>query len=117
MKEYLIDEQADDGGQLYIRDELLEEDLLLRKKLDDLELGLEKVNKELKPALLTMEKELDLVTGLVKSDKEHIEDLFDKLNQTWKAFSITCQALSEKLQIDIENPYFGEFVKETADEI
>ena len=107
----------DDGGSLLIWEEYLEEDLLLRKKLDDLEIALSKVNKELKPALLTMEKELELVTNEVKKDKEIIEDLYDKLDYTWKAFSITCQALSEKLGLEINDPYFGQFVKETSDEI
>jgi len=44
-----------------VKEELLEEDLKLRKKLDDLETGLYKFNKDLKPTLLTMEKELSIL--------------------------------------------------------
>jgi len=62
-----------------VREELLEEDLKLRKKLDDLEQGLYKLNKDLKPTLLTMEKELNAVTEEVKKDREIIEALYDKL--------------------------------------
>ncbi len=78
MESYLIDE---DGDWLYsmVREELLEEDLKLRKKLDDLEKGIYKLNKDLKPTLLTMEKELNAVTEEVKKDREIIEALYDKL--------------------------------------
>jgi len=62
-----------------VREELLEEDLKLRKKLDDLEKGIYKLNKDLKPTLLTMEKELNAVTEEVKKDREIIEALYDKL--------------------------------------
>jgi hypothetical protein len=50
-----------------VKEELLEEDLKLRKKLDDLETGLHKF-KELKPTLLVMEKELQILTEELKKD-------------------------------------------------
>jgi len=100
-----------------VKEEIVEEDLILRKKLDDLEQALEKVNKEIKPTLMVMEKEIDLVIEEIKIDKEWIEANYDKLKETRWGFSITCQALSERLNLEIDNPYFGDFVKETADEI
>jgi hypothetical protein len=53
-----------------VKEEIVEEDLILRKKLDDLEQALEKVNKEIKPTLMVMEKEIDLVIEEIKIDKE-----------------------------------------------
>lgn len=65
----LIDEDPN-NSRLYtmVREELLEEDLKLRKKLDDLEQGLYKLNKDLKSTLLTMEKEITLVSEEVCKD-------------------------------------------------
>ena len=90
---------------------------MLRKKLDDLENALSQVNKEIKPTLQTMEKELSILTDEIKLDKEKIELEYEKLKETRRAFSITCQALSERLGLEIDNPYFSDFVKESADEI
>ena len=123
MKTYLIEEDPDssnsrlgkDAGLIW--DELLEEDLVLRKKLDDLEGALDQVNKEIKPTLQTMEKELSLLTEEIKLDKEKIEVEYEKLKETWNAFSITCEALSEWIGLDVNDAYFSNFVKENADEL
>ncbi len=52
----LIEEEDDSRvyPSNYIRGDLLEEDLKLWKKLDDLEQALYRMSKELKPTLLTM---------------------------------------------------------------
>lgn len=63
---------------------------MLRKKLDDLENALSQVNKEIKPTLQTMEKELSILTDEIKLDKEKIELEYEKLKETRRAFSITC---------------------------
>lgn len=63
---------------------------MLRKKLDDLENALSQVNKEIKPTLQTMEKELSILTDEIKFDKEKIELEYEKLKETRRAFSITC---------------------------
>jgi len=74
LRSYLIDDRADSNSNLsriskdsgLVREELFEEDLELRKKLDDLEAGLARIDKEIKPTLLVMEKELSLITEEVK---------------------------------------------------
>lgn len=79
----LIDEDLNSSWMYsMVKDELIEEDLKLRKKLDDLEQGLYKLNKDLKPTLLTMEKELEIITEEVKSDWEVVEAIYDKLLET-----------------------------------
>ena len=75
------------------------------------------MNKEIKPTLQTMEKELSILTDEIKFDKERIELEYEKLKETWRAFSITCQALSDRLGLEMDNAYFSDFVKESADEI
>ena len=64
-----------------------------------------------------MEKELADVTEIVMSEKRKIELLFDKLNQTRRGFSITCGALADRLQLEVDDEYFVDFVKETSEEI
>ena len=100
-----------------VRDDLLEEDLILRKKLDDLESAHKKIRKEIKPTLHTMSQELKAVSAEVKADKKEVEALFDKVRETRRAFSITCQALAEHLGLSLDDPYFVDFVKETSEEI
>lgn len=83
----LIDEDLNSSWMYsMVKDELIEEDLKLRKKLDDLEQGLYKLNKDLKPTLLTMEKELEIITEEVKSDWEVVEAIYDKLLETRRGF-------------------------------
>ncbi len=72
-----------------LRDELIEEDLTLRQKLENLEAGRKKV-KALKPTLQEMERELDEVSSEVKLDKKEIEIKYEKLKETRRGFSITC---------------------------
>ena len=115
LENQLIEE---DGDWLYsmVREELLEEDLKLRKKLDDLEQGLYKLNKDLKPTLLVMEKELNVVTEEVKKDREIIEALYDKLQETRKAFQITKESLADQLNLELDAEELNDFVQETPEE-
>lgn len=64
-----------------------------------------------------MERELTLLTEDVKHDKEKIELEFEKLKETRNAFSITCEALSDRLSIEINDPFFSIFIKENGNEI
>lgn len=113
----LIDDDLDTSWMYsMVKDELVEEDLKLRKKLDDLEQGLFKLSKELKPTLLTMEEELKLITEDVKKDWEIIESLYDKLLETRRGFQITKEALADWLNIDIESEELNDLVKENQDE-
>lgn len=124
MQDELIEPpEGEDGDSAFIkdyglvRDELLEEDLILRKKLDDLEQAHKKIRKEIKPTLHTMNGELEVVSAEVKQDKKEVEALYDKVRETRWAFSITCQALAEHLDLSLDDPYFVDFVKETSEEI
>lgn len=83
----MIDEDPNNSWfYAMVKEELLEEDLKLWKKLDDLETGLYKFNKDLKPTLLTMEKELSIIQKELKRDREIIEIHYDKLQETWWGF-------------------------------
>lgn len=65
-----------------IREDLLEEDLILRKKLDDLEKAHKSIRKTIKPNLQAMNAELEKVSKQVKAEKKEIEALYDKVRET-----------------------------------
>ena len=78
----LLDKSSLSQQVTFIREDLFEEDLALRGKLNELESAITQIGKQLKPTLQTMEHEITVLSDEIKAEKDLIEKMYDDLQES-----------------------------------